>query len=485
MKFHRPRPAAKNALATPPPPATHETVGFFASLFGQKTSPASRAAASSAPHPVAPPTPAPAGAGPLPGQEGAVVQPLAPAHDLDVPEMLATAREHLDKKDLPAALQLYERIANADTDLTAPFTTISGDLGATGNIDALIEFFAPRYDPAAHGLPPGINLLQAYLHKRDATAAQELLDLLAPLVTTYSMRDRMDGFRCAIAEIRAATPAEPPVAPPPEADVQLISISKPIWSYALPEGESLLPTKNPHSRRLGILPFALLGDGVPAKSFAPPDHPLAALVRGLPLVLAEVCWFAANYRPIATTGLAPDKNLLLSPLPFRGEQIRQLFPKEKEPLDYGIAGTIHAAPGGVIASLEFTIWDVRKTKLMKSLRFEGPDALARGWPQLLGFIEANKASTGAVPYTLPADPAAHAAALDHVLHFFLVEKSVLAAGKLAPHTTRLAALADYADTYHEAAAPRLALFAALHHCQALGLEVPPAVAAIAQRLSGA
>ena len=84
---------------------------------------------------------------------------------------------------------------------------------------------------------------------------------------------------------------------------------------------------------------------------------------------------------------------------------------------------------------------------------------------------------------LPADPVAHAIALDHVLHFFLAEKGVLPPEKLAPHAPRLTALADYANAHTYSAVPRLALFAALHHCQALGLEIPPEAAATAERLS--
>ena len=203
-------------------------MGFFASLFGQKTSPAPRTAVAASPAPTFAGQPAPASGGPLPGQESLARQPL-PEGALEVPALLAQAREHLDRQDLPTALQLYEQIAATDGDLGGPLTTISGDLGATGHLEALIEFLAPRYDPAAHGMAPGINLLQAYLHRRNAGAAQQLLDLLTPLVTTYSMRDRLDGFRCAIAELRAAAPAEPtPAGPAP--DIQLINISRPIWT---------------------------------------------------------------------------------------------------------------------------------------------------------------------------------------------------------------------------------------------------------------
>lgn len=466
-------------------------MGFFASLFGQNKNPAPRPAAPSTPPdaarveraPAAPPSPS--------ADDNRAGQPAPDAAPLDrpvaaaeVPQMLAAARVHLDNKDLPAALQLYERIAAADIDLAEPLTRISGDLGATGNIDALIEFLSPRYSPEAHGLQPGINLLQAFLHRRNPVAAQQLLDLLAPLVTTYSMRDRLDGFRCAIEKLRAELPAEQPTAPAGDAaNVNLINISKPVWTYGLPDGENTLPTKAPGTRTLAILPIALAGDGVAPGKVAPADHPLAATVRGLTFALAEACWFAPAYRALGVTGLDPDKNLLLLTQAFRGGQVRQLFPRGKEPVDYAITGLIQAAPDGAVAAVEFSIWNIQKDKLLKALRLDGADSIARAWPLLLGYIEAAKPGTARLPYTLPADPVAHAIALDHVLHFFLAEKGVLPLEKLAPHAPRLAALAAYASAHAEAAVPRLALVAALHHCQALGLEIPPEVAATAEELS--
>jgi len=466
-------------------------VGFFASLFGQNKTPAPRPAALSRATGAARAEHTTAGTPSQPVEANSATQPDPTAVPLDrpiaasaVPEMLAAARAHLDNKDLPAALQLYEQIAAADIDLAEPLTRISGDLGATGHIDALIEFLSPRYSPELHGLQPGINLLQAFLHRRNPGAAQQLLDLLIPLVTTYSMRDRLDGFRCAIEKLRAEFPAEPPAAPADGAtNINLINISKPIWTYGLPEGENLLPTKNPRTRTLAILPIALVGDGVSPGKVAPADHPLAATVRGLTFALAEACWFVPAYRALGVTGLDPDKNLLILPQAFRSGQVRQLFPREKEPVDYAITGTIQAAPGGAVAATEFSIWNIQKDKLLKTLRLDGADSIARAWPLLLGYIEAAKPGTAPLPYVLPADPVAHAVALDHVLHFFLAEKGVLPREKLVPHIPRLAALATYASTHAEGTVPRLALVAALHHCQALSLEIPPEVAATAEELS--
>ena len=454
-------------------------MGFFDSLFGQNRNTAPRPAATPAPH--APERPGPAAPAASPQPDSAPFD--TPATAAEVPELLATARAHLDNKDLPAALQIYEQIAAADIDLAEPLTRISGDLGATGHIDSLIDFLSPRYSPEAHGLQPGINLLQAFLHRRNLAAAQQLHDVLVPLVTTYSMRDRLEGFRCAIDELRAESPAEPPAAQPEAANVNLINISKPLWTYGLPDGENTLPTKAPGARNLAILPFALVGDGVTPGKVPPADHPLAATARGLTFALAEACWFAPAYRALGITGIDPEKNLLLLPRAFTGDQVRQLFPQEKEPIDYAITGTIKAAPGGAVASVEFAIWNIAKRKLLKTLRLDGPDSLSQAWSLLLGYIEAAKPASAPIPYALPADPVAHALALDQLLHFFLAEKGVLPREKLAPHAPRLTALADYASAHPQAIAPRLALRAAIHHCTALELEIPPAVAASADRLS--
>ena len=461
-------------------------MGFFSSLFGQKNSPALRASAA-APVTVvdnAEPAPTRTAAGPMPGQEGATLQKAA-ARELDVPAMLAEARDFLDKQDLPPALHLYEQIAQSAPALASAIATISGDLGATGHIDALVEFVAPRYEPMAHGVPTGINLLQAFLHQRNAVAAQQLHDVLRHFSTT-GLRHRLDGFQSAITKMRAELAAEAPAVPAnvSEANVKLINISKPIWAYGLQqEGEALLPTKAGRTRRIAFLPLALTGGDLAEGTMAPADHPLASLVRGLPLALAEACWFVPAYRPLAVTGLDPNKNLLLSPRAFGGEQARQLFPQEVEPLDFAVSGTVRAAADGTLGSIEFTLWEVRKARLMKTFRAEGPDAVAKVWPQMLGYMEAAKPGSSPMPYTSAADPAAHAVVLDQLLHFFLADKKVLPLEKLTPHAPRLAALAAYAQAHAGSTVPRLAFFSALYHCQALKLGVPHEIGAAAEKMS--
>ena len=154
-----------------------------------------------------------------------------------------------------------------------------------------------------------------------------------------------------------------------------------------------------------------------------------------------------------------------------------------EPLDFAVAGSVQAAADGTLRAVEFTLWEVRKARLMKTVRAEGAQAVTKAWSQLLGYLEATKPVNPLMPYAAPTDPAAHAVALDQVLHFFLAEKKILPLDRLAPHAPRLAELATYAQAYPESMVSRLTFFSALHHCQSMGLEVPRELVAAAEKLS--
>jgi hypothetical protein len=463
-------------------------VGFFDSLLGRKSSPSAfrpvqpPAAADPAPDTPAdvPPDPTLPFGNAVSGQAETHVQ-HTPQIQIDIPEALGLAREHLDRRDLPAALQLYEQIVHSGADLAAPLATISGDLGATGHIEAMIDFVAPLYDPERHGSATGLNLLQACLHLRNDAAAQQQLDVLRALGDP-GLADRLDGFQTALTQLRSERAAEALQAPPVKsAHVSLVTISKPVWTYGLEHGENCLPTKHGRERRIAFLPIALTGVGVEKNSPAPPDHPLAPVARGLPLALAEFCWFSPDYQPIAVVGVDPQQQIFLPPRAFGGEQARDLLTKERnELIGHAVAGTIQAGPDGTIAAAELTIWDAKKGRLVTTLRAEGPDALQVVWQKLLSPVKHGPAP---IEYAPPADPAAHASALNHALYFFLADKKVLPVERVAPHEIHLTALATYAET-HATLVPRLTFLGAIRQCTTLGLGVPPDVTAVFERIQG-
>src|SRR5580700_10351078 len=86
--------------------------------------------------------------------------PSAQPAGLDTPatgvkNRLLAAREKLDQQDLAGALVIYEEVLGTAGDRADVLVTISGDLGATGNIPQIIELIAPRYDALRHGPATG------------------------------------------------------------------------------------------------------------------------------------------------------------------------------------------------------------------------------------------------------------------------------------------------------------------------------------------
>src|ERR1700722_4399727 len=195
--------------------------------------------------------------------------PAAPASAFDAPvsgvaPRLITARERLEARDLPGAMQIYEEVLATAGDRADVLVTISGDLGSTGNIPQIIELIAPRYDALRHGPATGINLVQAYLSVRNADAAQHVLDILFSL-NRPELQERLHGFSNAVAELIhhgsvQGIPQFDSAADDPSANavgVALVSISRPIWSYGLASVEGARPKKEGKLRRVAFAQLAL------------------------------------------------------------------------------------------------------------------------------------------------------------------------------------------------------------------------------------
>ncbi len=209
-------------------------------------------------------------------------------------DRLRAAREQLEAGELAAALAIYDEILATDGYAANVLLIVSGDLGSTGHVRAIVELLAPRYDPERHGAGAGLNLLQAYLALRDPESAQHVLDLLFAL-DRPELEERLHGFANAITALLTAgvDPADSADGPTtaertPAAKAATgaaISISKPIWSYGLEAlAARLLPAKSGGLRRVAFTQLALPGaypDFVAAMK-KPEDRQWGRLSRAIP-----------------------------------------------------------------------------------------------------------------------------------------------------------------------------------------------------------
>jgi hypothetical protein len=401
-------------------------MGFFDRFTSKKPAPSSPASPAAASAPAEESKPAPAASEPV-----------------NVKSRLTAAREKIEARDLPAAMQIYEELLATSGDRADVLVGISGDLGSAGHVAEIVELIAPRYDADRHGPATGLNLLQAYLAMRQADAAQHVLDILFAL-NRPELEDRLHGFSNAIAELLATpenTPVGPPGALPPDAaKIGLVTISKPIWFYGLdPLAAQILPPKEGRLRRIAFAQLALPGRGDKAGAMARvPDDEIGRLARGIPLWFAETFYFSPLYSPIAAIGLvttAPGEGHYATfPAEWTTENLRQLNETHEGGVDYIVTGALKSAVDDF--ELVLRIWEVKSFRERKSFTARwAPSSADAELTQLLNklrtYMEWSPASA-AFAYTLAPQPHAWVDTLAASLGLFLADKSLIVRDQLAP-----------------------------------------------------
>ncbi len=402
-------------------------MGFFDRLLGKSAKPSRPAVNGSAP--------APAQAAPEPASAPAPAADPGP-----VAPKLAAALEQLEVRNLDGAKAIYEEIlASPAGDRPDVLVRISGDLGSTGNIPTIIELIAPRYDAERHGPATGINLLQAYLAQRDPESAQHVLDLLFALQDP-ALEERLWGFSNAIGELMDARRrgASGP-AGGAATEINLVSISKPIWAYGVEDLPGLLPPKEGALKRVAFAQLALVGLKDFEEKEQQPEDALGRFSRGFPLWLAETLYFSRQYTAIAAVGVKTQAHYALFPGEWTAANLRQLIDTNGSPLDYVVTGGLREHDGDF--QLQLRLWEVKSFRERKTFEASWTPAtadaeLAKLHEQIRYFFEWQE--TSGLPYAPPAAPSAWVHTLGASLSHFLADKTVLPASQLTPLPAELA-----------------------------------------------
>ncbi len=400
--------------------------------------------------------------------------------------LLVAAREKLKANDLPGAMAIYEQVLAGASDRSDVLMTISADLGTTGHVSEIIELLAPRYDLEKHGAAAGFNLLQAYLATRNTDAAQHLLDLLFSLQRP-ELEARLVGFSKALSELfisdNEVSEAPAPNAPAGGQKINLVSISKPIWSYGLEaQHAAILPQVDGKLRRVAFAQLSLPGMPGVMESAARPEDDNARLTRAFALWMAETFSFSAGYEAIAALGLMGQEHYALFPVEWTAENLRQLNESSNgKALDYIVAGWFRAHNNDF--ELGVRIWEVKKFRELKSfaVRFApatANEALLKIHGQLRTYMEWTALPSGnGLSYELPSDPFAYLQALGASISLFLGEKALLPVGHVRLEVAPFVHVAKASPGNVRA---QLALVTALQRLQALGAPVDEEALALAR-----
>jgi len=372
---------------------------------------------------------------------------------------LAEAVRLLDAGKKADAVALYESLIEAQPDSGELLATISGDLGRHGCLAEIVALITPAYDAKIHGPEAGLNLIQAHLHLKEADSAQMWIDILAAL-DRPDLAERLWGFEHAAGELRTASALEMPtpiVAPQDAPNINLASISRPLWSYALPGAEAMLPQKDGPLRSIALLPLgAADADG----NMLEISHAASIWARAFPFAVGEALAFAPTWQPRAVVAIAPGDKLFVPPRGFGLEQVRGLFRGGKDAADYAVTGFVGVVGDQVTVKVE--IIDVRRDKSLKTFSEtaaldQAESALSAAFSNLRQYLEATELLPCEVVYAPPAPFVTHLAALDHALAFFLVDKQVVGPDFLGEDPARRAdALDALASAAKDPLAPLLA-----------------------------
>lgn len=378
---------------------------------------------------------------------------------------LQAALELLEIRNLDDARAIYEEVLNSPAgNRPDVLVRISGDLGSTGHIAAIPELIAPRYDADRHGPATGINLLQAYLALRRPESAQHVLDLLFALKNP-EIEERLWGFSNAIAEAmesgRHGGGGEHG-----ETKVELVSISKPIWSYGLESLPDLLPEKDPAAKTVAFAQIALPDHDNTDELSQNPEEALGRFCRGLPMWLAESLYFSPQYNSLGVVGILEQKSYMMFPVSWTADNIRQLIETSGFQIDYVVTGDLREQDGDY--ELNLRLWEIKGFRERKSFQVQWTPATA---DKVLGdlhehlrlFFECREGP--GLPYQSPNSAMAWINTLSASLTTFLGDKNVLP----PEHIVNLPSPLIDPNSSDAAALARLTL---ADRAQRAGLEVP-------------
>lgn len=373
----------------------------------------------------------------------------APASEVSAPTAagnvmprLVEAREKLEAKDVPGAVAIYEAVLAVAGERADVLVTISGDLGVTGNLREITELVGPRYDAEKHGPATGLNLLQAYLALRNADAAQHVLDILFELKRP-ELEERLYGFSNAIADLMATGQIHgdnPPAGGDPEeqqkAQINLVTISRPIWSYGLEAAGELFPARNERVRHVAFAQLALPGMANASELAKQPEEEMGRLSRAIPLWLAETFSYSPRYAAVAALGVhskpGEPGHYALFPAEWSTDNLLQLVDTAGIELDYIFTGALRQKDGDYEMTLR--VWEVKKFRERKQIALRWTPAtaaaeLAKFHDYVRQFMEWNDGAA-ALPYAAPGAPLAWLDTLGASATLFLAEKNVLAPEQL-------------------------------------------------------
>jgi tetratricopeptide (TPR) repeat protein len=232
------------------------------------------------------------------------------------------ARGHLEHKNLPAALELYQKVLVMAADANGVLMQISGDLGKAGHTAEIIDLVLPFYDPARHDIAAGFNFLQAFLDRGDWQRGEELLHKLM-LLDLAPFRERLMWYSTQFAQLEQSPPAPQKFE---GIEIGMMRLDQPIWTTGLGGPSWLYPKSS--GPDIAVLAFAnttersgLLRED---EALVGAEDEIGRLTRAIPLYLTDVLRFRTGMRPATLLPVVAGVGMMVTGRESEADDIRSL-----------------------------------------------------------------------------------------------------------------------------------------------------------------
>jgi tetratricopeptide (TPR) repeat protein len=261
------------------------------------------------------------------------------------------ARDHLDRGDTDAAMDLYQGIlARFPLDGNA-ITMISGDLGKHGQAAIVPDLIAPVYDPTRHGMHAGLNLLCALHETRRIDEGEALLDRLYAL-DQPPFRQDLDGYADAFRQLRSNDYRSHEV-DPSQLQLRLMSLDQPVWHYGLHQPDWLFAQKPATASKVGFSALTITAANAGTATEGQEDDS-GRLTRAIALYLAEAVHYWTGFQSVVHVAAVEGRG----PVVFGAPDDASVCERASGDMPWYVTGelAVPAQPDGDYA-LTLRLWD--------------------------------------------------------------------------------------------------------------------------------
>jgi len=281
------------------------------------------------------------------------------------------ARNCLENKQLNTAKIYYEHVLAHAVDVPGVLMMISGDLGKNGFVAEVLKVALPVYQAEKHGLPVGVNILQAYLETKNYPDGEQFLHKMFAMNRPDWKQNLMyyaaEFDKLRIGASRDRKEVEPPVS------MGVYTFDCPIWRYGLEDPQWLIPAKDKSGKGLVFIALANTTKTDLVNPAVQQEEDLGRLTRSIPLYLLESFYFWSALDPKFALPVVMGKGPVVSGAEWPAEHVCQ-FAKGVV-AEIAVAGSLRKE--GDELAIHLAIWDCPEIKVVRDFDY-------RTTPQLLG-----------------------------------------------------------------------------------------------------